>query len=76
MEVLLASIRQYRILQISHPFTIAWVYFPRHPFVSGVSPLPASAVGTLSINCIGTCQYVVVGVNLARIERPDLVIHW
>ena len=42
----------------------------------GVSPGRTSAAETLSINCIGTCQYIGVGMNFARIERLDLIIDW
>ena len=52
--------------------------FIRHdtPSTAGVSPGQTSAVGTLSINCIGTRQYIGVGMNLARIERLNLIIDW
>ena len=46
------------------------------PSAIGVSPGRTSAVGTLSINCIETRQNIGVGVNLARIESPNLIIDW
>ena len=46
------------------------------PSDTGVSPGQTFGVGTLSINCIGTRQYIGVGMNLARIERLNLIIDW
>jgi len=61
--------------QRSHPLTIASDSFPGHSHAPDVSPVQTPAIGTLSINCIGTRQYVVVGMNLACLEQPNLVIH-
>jgi hypothetical protein len=77
MERPLASTWHLRFPQLSHPLTIALSFICHDtPTATGVSPGQTYAVGTLSINCIGTRQYIGVGMNLARIERLNLIIDW